>query len=284
MQKFTPHHMNATVVDLAGNNGIGRYILLPGSDGRAQEIAQSFNHLQVKQHPRGHHLYMGTIDCDGKPIDMAAISSGMGSPSMEIILHELFNLGGRRFLRIGTAGSLQTKSVKLGNIINVQASVRDEHTTVHYAPLSVPAIASFEFVLAILRSAKKLGMLDLVHTGIVHSKSAYYAREFGAGPQAEKNRAFIHLLTECGVLASEMETAALFIQSQLYNYQLMQAGVGPANRVLSGAILGVVSTPPDQYEFASEEKSTIQQLIKLAFETIRALAVTHEGNNYVISI
>jgi len=38
---FKPEHINATPEDLAGNNRIGRYILLPGSDGRAQEIASS---------------------------------------------------------------------------------------------------------------------------------------------------------------------------------------------------------------------------------------------------
>lgn len=267
---FIPHHVQATKDDLAGNHGKGRYILLPGSDGRAKEIAQSFDNLSVKQHPRGHHLYLGTITDNTKTIDVAAISSGMGCASMEIILHELFHLGGKRFLRVGTAGSLQPTFVKLGDIINVQAAVRDEHTTLNYAPLGVPAVASFEVVTAILKAAAKLGLADHTHTGVVHCKSAYYAREFAAGPQAEQNKAYLQLLEQCDVLATEMETAALFIQSQIYNHQLMQEKKGPAFHVLSGAILGIVSAS-NQFESAKEESVTTHHIIQLALETIKML-------------
>ena len=279
---FEPYHMNATIDDLAGNNGIGRYILLPGSDGRAKQIAQFFSNLTVKQHSRGHHLYTGTMDCDGTAVDMAVISSGIGCPSMEIILHELFYLGGKRFLRVGTAGSLQAQTVKLGSLVNAQASVRDEQTTLHYAPLSVPAVASIEVVLAVMQAAQKLGFSDLLHTGTVHCKSAFYAREFGAGPQAAENNAYLDLLTECGVLASEMESSALMIQSQLYNHQLMQEGQGPVHRVLWGAILGILAIPPDDFISPEGEKETTQNLIQLAFETIKVL-VKSEGSTHVQS-
>src|SRR5262245_18673294 len=101
--KFNPFHINATAEDLAGNNGLGRYVLLPGSDGRAKAIAEYFTNTIVKTHPRGHHLYLGEIEGTNGPIEVATISSGMGCPSMEIILHELFHLGAKRFLRVGTA-------------------------------------------------------------------------------------------------------------------------------------------------------------------------------------
>ena len=269
---FIPHHLNATANDLAGNNGIGRYIFLPGSDGRAKGIAQQFDHLTVKSHSREHNLYLGTITCDGKSIDVAAVSSGMGCPSMEIILHELFHLGGKRFLRVGTAGSLQPQLVKMGDIINVQASVRDEQTTTDYVPITIPAIASFEFTLAILDAAKKMGIENQVHTGTVHCKSSLYAREFGAGPESEQNKAYIRLLTECGVLATEMETSALFIQSQLYHHQRMREGVGPAFHVLCGAILGVICTPPDDFTDAAQEAATVKNITELALETVKIIS------------
>lgn len=277
-EHFTPHHINATTEDLAGNNGIGRYILLPGSDGRAKEISQHFNNLTVKLHPRGHHLYLGTIPCCEKSIDVASIASGMGCPSMEIILHELFHLGCKRFLRIGTAGSLQSKLVKLGDIINVAASVRDERTTTNYMPTAVPAVASVEYISAISLAAKKLGLAARMHTGTVHCKSSLYAREFAAGPNAKKNKAYINLLTQCGVLATEMETAALFIQSQFYNYQLMQQGQGPEYRVLSGAILGILTVSHDQFATSVEENATIKNLVDIGLETIRALYVSEQTN------
>jgi len=269
---FKPMHVSATHEDFVGNNGIGRYLLLPGSDGRAKGIAEGFENLEVRHHPRGHNVYLGTLNHKGQKLDVASVSSGMGCPSMEIILHELFNLGARRFLRVGTAGSLQPQQVKLGDLVNVQASVRDENTTTHYAPLSVPAVASIEVILSVLKAAEKLKLTDVIHTGVVHCKSSFYAREFSAGPQASENDAFLALLTECDVLASEMETAALFIQSQIYNHQLMQQGTGPAFRVLSGAILGILAIPPDLFITKEEEKATTEKLLQLAFESIKSLA------------
>lgn len=265
---FTPHHMNATKDDLAGNNGIGRYILLPGSNGRAEEISRYFEHLTVKQHSRGHHLYLGTISHEGKSIEVATISSGMGCPSMEIILHELFHLGGKRFLRVGTAGSFQA-AVRIGELVNVQASVRDEQTTKDYVPVDVPAVASLECMQAILSAAKKSGISAQLHTGTVHCKSSFYAREFGAGPKSGINKSYLSLLRQCGILASEMETSALFIQSQVYNYQLMQQGTG---NVLCGAILGIVSGSDGQFASEQQDKELTKKLIMLALETIKFLA------------
>jgi uridine phosphorylase len=276
---FTPHHINATVNDMTGNNGIGRYVLLPGSDGRAKQIASHFDELAVKQHPRGHHLYLGTISSSGMKIDVATISSGMGCPSMEIILHELFYLGGKRFLRVGTAGSLQSGLVKLGDIVNAQASVRDEQTTSDYMPISVPAVSSFEVASIISESAVKLGFTNGFHTGTVHCKSSFYAREFGAGPSGSNNMAFDDLLTRCGVLATEMETATLFIQSQLYNYMLMQKGKGPRYRVLAGAILGVISGKGHEFAAPAQETECITKLITLAFECVKLLALADQKDS-----
>lgn len=266
------HHINATADDLTGNHGIGRYVLLPGSDGRAKEIAQHFNNLNVKPHARGHNLYLGTLTHGNQAIDVAAVSSGMGCPSMEIILHELFHLGAKRFLRVGTAGSLQPKLIKIGDIINTLASVRDEHTTTDYVPITVPAIASLEFNLAISQAAKNLKLAKYISNGVVHCKSSLYAREFGSGPKAMWNKTYLKVLTDCGVLASEMETATLFIQSQLYNYQLQQKGHGASYRVLAGAILGVISTPPDRFATQHQEEKVIHNIVELALETIKVIA------------
>lgn len=272
MDNFIPHHINATSADFAGNKEIGRYILLPGSDGRAQDISKYFDNVTVKSHSRGHHLYLGTITHEGKIIDVATIATGMGCPSMEIILHELYQLGGKRFLRVGTAGSLQPNTVKMGDMVNVQASVRDEQTTLDYFPLAIPAVAAFEFVLAISLATKKLGLSDQSHVGTVHCKSSLYAREFGFGPKAEENKAYTHLLAQCGVLASEMESSALFIQSQLYNHQLMQNGQEPQHRVLSGAILAINSVPSEPFATASHEAAIVKNSILLALEAIKILS------------
>lgn len=272
--QFLPLHINAGPEDLCGNNGIGRYIFLPGSDGRAKEISQYFNNLIVKTHSRGHNLYLGTLSSRGHTIDVASVASGMGCPSMEIILHELFSLGGKRFLRVGTAGSLQPNRVKLGDMVSAHASVRDEFTSFDYVPLAVPAIASCEFAKPIMQAVKKLGITEQFHTGIVHCKGSFYAREFGVGPKRDENNDYINLLSQCGVLASEMETATLFIQSLLYDHQLRQRGEALSNRVLAGAILGILAIPPDTFAIGSQAALIIKNLIELALETIKSLALS----------
>lgn len=268
---FTPHHMTATQADFTGNNGIGRYILLPGSDGRAQQITQYFDNVAIRHHPRGHNVYLGTLNSKGYKIDVATVASGMGCPSTEIIVHELFHLGAKRFLRIGTAGTLQPTLTRIGDTINVQATVRDEDTTRGYAPIEFPALASLEYISACLLAAEHLKLSERIHTGIVHCKSSLYARELAAGPRAAKNQAYMHLLNEMGVLATEMETAALFIQSQLYNYQLTQQGPAPQNRVLAGAILAIIGTI-DHLEDSPEARAGLNNSIEIALETIKILA------------
>lgn len=268
---FVPHHINANADDFAGNDGIGRYLLLPGSDGRAAEIAGYFDNVEVKQHSRGHNLYKGKLTCGRKKIDVATIATGMGCPSMEIILHELFQLGAKRFLRIGTAGSIQPW-VKLGDIVNAQASVRDEDTTTHYVPLEVPAVASLEYTSSILLTAEKIGLSEHLHTGIVHCKSSLYAREFGEGPRGAENKAYLDVLSKAGVLASEMETAALFIQSQIYNHQLRTEGESTQNRVLAGAVLAIIATADLSFNHAFNSTMVINSAIKLALESVKTLA------------
>jgi len=270
-------HINATPEDLAGNQGIGRYIFLPGSDGRAQEIAKHFENVQVKTHERGHHLYLGTLRVENLDIEVASISSGMGCASMEIFLHELFQHGAKRFLRIGTAGSLQPW-IKAGNLINAQAAVRDEHTTTRYLPLEFPAVASIEMTSSILLAAEQLDLFDNMHTGVVHCKSSLYAREFGMGPLKEENNRYIRLLSQAGILASEMETAALFIQTQIYNHELqMKNPEMHSSQVLSGAILGIVATLEEGYDRAGIAKQVINQTIELGLETVKTLALQELG-------
>ena len=270
---FVPFHINATAKDIEGNNGLGRYLLLPGSDGRAQQIAQRFDNLVIKNHPRGHHLYLGTLTHNGKIIDVATVSTGMGCPSMEIILHELFSLGAKRFLRVGTSGTLQPEQVKVGNLINVQGSVRDEKTTTDYAPIGLPALASLRFLKCILSAAESLELANEIHTGIVHCKSSLYTREFGIGPMGAENKVYSQQIIDCGVLATEMETATLFIQTQIYNHQLSQQGVGPKFTVLSGAILAGIADPSKPLGASADYSETTNKAIALALETIKIMSM-----------
>merc|ERR1711966_129366 len=74
---FQAHHMTATAEDMLGNGLSGRYIFLPGSTGRAREIAESFSDVEVRPSSRGHDVYLGTLPSlveDGEPIKVGAVS------------------------------------------------------------------------------------------------------------------------------------------------------------------------------------------------------------------
>ncbi len=270
-KEFKPVHLNATAADLAGNNGLGRYVLLPGSDGRAKQIAEQFTNLEVKPHPRSHNLYLGQLQVGKHKIDVASISSGMGSGSIDIILNELFRLGVKRFLRVGTAGTLQPQSVHPGDIVIASSAVRDEDASRCYVPVEFPALASLEMVLAAKQAAASLKLADKTHIGIVHCKASLYGREFAKGPMSGEQENYMNIMRRAGVLASEMETSILFVLSSIFNYELAQQGEGIQHRVLSGAVLSIVGETDD---FANSDviADVEAQGVNVAINTIKELA------------
>lgn len=273
---FTAHHLNAGPEDLAGNRGLGRYLLLPGSDGRARVIGERFSQCRVRPSERGHNLYLGTLDHQGMTIEVAAVASGMGTPSLDIIVQELFSLGVTRFLRVGTAGSLQPGRIRVGDLVTATAAVRDEGASRRYAPVEFPAVASAGMAAAVTKAAGELGLSDRLHPGIVHSKDSLFAREFGRGPMAAENRRYMEQLAACGVVASEMESSHLFVLASLFSQELAAAGRSVPGGVLAGALLGIIG---DHGPFASpaEIGATVDRAIDVALLAIKLLAVSEAG-------
>ena len=274
---FQPHHVCAAPADIAGNHGLGRYVFLPGSDNRAREIAGHFRNVRVLESPRRHNLYLGTLERNGQPIDVASVSSGMGCPSLDIIAQELFKLGARRFLRVGTAGSLQAGQVRLGDLVVATAAVRDEGTSKLYVPPEFPAVASIEFVSAAGKAARALGLDHRAHLGIIHAKDSLFAREFGEGPMAPENERYMAILKKAGVVASEMESSHLFVLASILSRQLADDNEKTAySRVLAGSILAIIG---EEGPFAPGDTvaQVTQEAISLALETVRVLAATEEG-------
>ncbi len=261
---FTPHHMTACEHDFSGNNGRGRYMILPGSDGRARQIADKLQNVTVKNHPRCHNLYLGTLAHSKRTLDIGVISTGMGAPSIDIILHELYGLGAKSFIRVGTAGSMQPHSIKAGHIVIPTGCVRDESTTSRFVPEGFPALASRIFLAAAESVCKGRSEVSF---GICHSKDSLYAREFGSGPLKDQNKAYMKVLENAGVLASEMEASTLFTLGTLFDHQEQQS---TGKRLIFGALLAVIG---DSTPFADKdiESKTTEKVIDLAFDIISEL-------------
>ncbi|NLK85986.1 MAG: nucleoside phosphorylase [Clostridiaceae bacterium] len=273
MENFTPIHINAEKGDFEGNGAYGRYVLIPGSDGRAEKIAAMWKDVTVKKHPRNHNLYLGKMETETGDIDMAVISTGMGAASADIIISELIALGARNLIRVGTSGSMQPEHIPAGSVVVPTGSVKDETTSARYLPAEVPAIPSIEFILAAHRAYEQMlaepdgALAHQVFFGVVHSKDSLYAREIGAGPMCRENEEYMRLLKEGGVLASEMETSILFTLGQVYSQQCRNAGKAP---VLTGAVLAVIggSTP---FGDKDTEALATDAAISFSLRTIEAL-------------
>jgi uridine phosphorylase len=262
---FRPLHITANESDFSGNQGRGRYWLLPGSRSRAAAIAAQFRDESCKTHSRGHDLHTGVLERDGLALDVGVISTGMGCPSVDLIVTELIGLGATTLVRVGTCGSLQP-TVRTGDIVAVTGAVRDEGTSRQYLPIEFPALPSFDVVRAMSRAtgaSKWAG--QAVHFGSVHTKDSLYAREMGYGPLGEQHRAYQELLTRGGVLASEMECAHLFVLGAL----------GPRaeakTRVHTGAVLAVIGDHDEPFKESPKAGTAVEAAIDFAWDSLWAL-------------
>ena len=184
---------------------VGRYVILPGDPKRCVKIAQYFDNPVLIADNREYITYTGTLD----GVKVSVTSTGIGGPSASIAMEELYRCGADTFVRIGTCGGMQTE-IKSGDIVIATAAVRMEGTSREYAPIEYPAVANLDVTNALVEAAKEKGFI--YHTGVVQSKDSFYGQH-----EPEVMPAGYELINKweawkrMGCLASEMESAALFI-------------------------------------------------------------------------
>ena len=149
--------------------------------------------------------YTGYLD--GEKVSVT--STGIGGPSAAIAMQELVHAGAHTFIRVGTCGGMQTEIVG-GDVVIATGAVRMEGTSREYAPIEYPAVADIDVVNALRESAGALGVT--AHTGVVQSKDSFYGQHSpGIMPVGYELMNKWEAWKRLGCLASEMESAALFI-------------------------------------------------------------------------
>lgn len=187
------------------NGEVGRYVILPGDPKRCKKIAQYFEDPVMIADNLEFITYTGTLD----GVKVSVTSTGIGGPSAAIAMEELARCGADTFVRIGTCGGIQPE-VKSGDIVVATGAVRMEGTSKEYAPIEYPAVADLMVVNALVSAAKEKDCE--FYTGVVQSKDAFYGQH-----EPEMMPAGYELINKweawkkLGCLASEMETAALYI-------------------------------------------------------------------------
>jgi uridine phosphorylase len=137
---------------------------------------------------------------------------GIGAPIVTTILEEAIITGTKKFLSIGSAGSLQ-KDLKIGDIVVCNNAIRDEGVSHHYISPSKYATPSVSLT-------KKL------EETLIKAKCEYRVGSSWTidAPYRETVQELQHYREE-GVLTVEMEASALFAVAQYRKVDLATAFV-----------------------------------------------------------
>ena len=188
-----------------GKGDVGRYVILPGDPKRCAKIAQYFDRPELMADSREYITYTGYLD--GERVSVT--STGIGGAYTSIAVEELVMAGADTFVRVGTCGGMQ-KEVMSGDIVIANGAIRMEGTSKEYAPIEFPAVPDIQTVNALIEAAKELE--QKYHVGVVQCKDAFYGQH-----SPETKPVSYELLNKweawkrLGCLASEMESAALFV-------------------------------------------------------------------------
>jgi len=194
---------------------VGRYVIIPGDPGRVSLIASYLDGARQISQNREFNLYNGTLG--GEVVTVC--SSGIGGPSAAIAIEELVKCGSDTFIRMGTCGGMQ-RDVLGGDVVIATGAVRMEGTSREYAPIEYPAVADYSVVSALVDAAARMGLRS--HVGVVQCKDSFYGQhEPWKMPVSYELENKWEAWKRLGCLASEMESAALFIIS---SYLHVRAG------------------------------------------------------------
>ena len=184
---------------------VGRYCILPGDPGRCEKIARYFDDPVHVMTNREYTTYTGTLLGE----KVSVVSTGIGGPSASIAMEELAAIGADTFVRVGTCGGIRL-DVKSGDLVVATGAVRMEGTSREYAPIEYPAVPDFDVLTALVDAAKASGRQW--HAGVVQCKDSFYGQHAPERmPVSYELQQKWEAWKRLGVLASDMESAALFV-------------------------------------------------------------------------
>lgn len=186
-----------------------KYAILPGDPGRVEKIAGFLDNPRFYCQNREYTTWLGELA--GQTV--MVMSTGMGGPSTAIGVEELHQTGVHTLVRIGTCGGMAL-DVKGGDLVVANAAIRAEGTTREYVPIEFPAVSDLAVTNALVAACKSLGAT--CHAGVVQCKDSFYGQHSPArmpiGYQLQNQWG---AWLKAGCLASEMESATLFIVGQV---------------------------------------------------------------------
>jgi len=192
----------------AEKSEVGDAAILVGDPARIGRVAKHMSDVHMVRENRGLSTITGTRG--GRRVTVSAF--GMGAPIATIVLHELFALGIRTFLRIGTA--MAVPPARPGDFVLADGALRAEGTSGTYAPPGFPAIADFELN-TLLR--KRLASSQRPwRAGIFGTYDGFYTEMFGlSGARRDMIGELKRDIERMGLIGTDMETSALLVAARI---------------------------------------------------------------------
>jgi uridine phosphorylase len=230
---------------------VGEAAILVGDRARIDRIAEHLESPKILEENRGLRTVTGLRS--GRRVTATAF--GMGGPIAAIVLHELFDLGVRRFVRVGTA--MVMPPARLGDLVLADGAVRREGTSLTYAPIGYPAVADFELGVA-LRSALARRKAPW-RAGLFGTYDGFYTEMFALSlGQKRPIEATREEAMRLGLIATDMETATLLTAGRVLGAQTASLCLGTVD--------GLTQDKVDSKELAMREN----ELFEIALDAIVA--------------
>ena len=221
-------------------------VLMPGDPLRSKFIAENFlDGAVLVNNVRGIAGYTGKWK--GTPISVMA--SGMGMPSMGIYAKELFcDMDVQNIIRIGSAGAIREDVALRELILAVGASTDSNFADGYGLPGSFAPVASYTLLRAFADEAEAQKLSCRI--GTVVSTDRFYTDDFDLEP----TRRYNSLWAKMGVLAVEMEAAALYMTAARYQKNAL-AVCTVSDQLVTG-----------EYLSAADRQTTFTEMITLALD------------------
>ena len=186
----------------------GKTVLMPGDPLRSKFIAETFLENPVLvNNVRGVQGHTGYY----KGVKVSVMASGMGMPAIGIYSHELFNgYGVENIIRVGSAGSIQD-NINLYDIVIAQGACTDSAwANQFHLPGTFAPIADFKLLTEAVKACETYQAT--YHVGNVNSSDVFYGDHVGVPEGLDS----VYGLKKMGVMALEMEAAALYMNAARY--------------------------------------------------------------------
>ncbi|MEC4804128.1 MAG: nucleoside phosphorylase [Jaaginema sp. PMC 1079.18] len=192
---------------------------LSGDPQRTEAIAHHYlQNARCLAENRGLVTYWGELE---NKTPVLASTSGMGAPSLSIVVNELIQAGIQHVIRIGTCGAIQPH-IEVGSVVITQGALCRQGAAWDIAPVEYPAVADPFWTVALVEAARSLHVP--YHLGLTASVDTFYEgqgrQNSSASPYLQPHlRGITEEYQQLNLLNYEMEAGTLFKMAGVYGFK-----------------------------------------------------------------